>query len=108
MNIKSRSVKLMAVSLGVALLISVPVALLVSTVLGSAAFGAVCLISFVFNFRQTTWMSRSPIILGVIIGLVLQVAGALPYMGGAAVIFFAGVGALFTMLTGSTKFAEVG
>lgn len=111
MRTKSHGLKLAAMSFGVAVVISVPVMLLFSAVFGFAIFGAVCLISFLFNFksfRSRAWVPKSPIILGVIIGLVLQVTGALPHMGDAAVIFFSGVGALFTMSMDSEKYAAPG
>jgi hypothetical protein len=104
MRIEPRRLGFSLVSLAVSLMLSVPTALLLSSTLAAALFGGVCLISFLlFVNRFQIQMARrrpmrSPIILGVIIGLVLQAGGWFPFAGGAAVILFAGGGALLAML----------
>lgn len=109
MHIEQRCLKFSLLSLGVALAFAIPITILVSSVLGVAIFGAVCLISFLlFSNSFPLLMSqgllaRSPIILGVIIGLVLQISGSLPYTGSGTVILFTGVGALLAMLASSIR-----
>ena len=109
MHIEQRCLKFSLSSLGVALVFSIPITVLFSSVLGAAIFGAVCLISFLLfanNFPLLIaqgLLPRTSIILGVIIGLVLQVSRALPYTGNGTIILFAGVVALLAMLASSTR-----
>ncbi len=109
MHIEQRRIKFLLLSLVVALVIAIPITLLLSSVLGAAIFGAVCLMSFLLFSNKFPLLTRqgllaqSPIILGVIIGLAIQVSGSLPYTGGGTIIFFTGVGAMLAMLARSIR-----
>lgn len=113
MRIEPHRLKFLLLSLVVAFVIAIPITLLLSSVLGVAIFGAVCLISsllFSNNFPSLTrqgLLSQSPIILGGIIGLAIQVSGSLPYTGSGTIIFFTGVGALLAMLARSIRSPEL-
>jgi hypothetical protein len=110
MHSNVRRSRFATISLGIAIVISLPTILLFSAVLGFAVFGAVGLISFVLvpgNRALQGWVPKAPIALGVISGLIIQVSGALPYMGAATVIFFAGGGAFFALAAWPEKRTRV-
>jgi hypothetical protein len=109
MSIEQRRLIFLSLSFFTALVAGVSMAVLAGPVLAGAAFGSVCLVSFLLfsnHFKvplRKDVSHKLPIILGVIVGLVLQMGGVLTYTGDSTVILFSGCGALLSMLASAVS-----